>query len=254
MYRGGGELVRRGHSGVKSRRDTGGRLAPALPAGVPSISAIVPTLDEAARLPALLARLRAEVDEIVVSDGGSTDGTPVVATGATLVTHARGRGPQLHAGALAATGDLLWFLHADAIVPVGAGAALRAATTPWGCFATRLDDPDPRLQWTGFVMTQRARRTGSCTGDMGMWMRRELYLALGGFPPLRAFEDLELAERARAHPWTVLEPAIGTSARRWRADGINRTIARFLAVRAAWRLGAHPESLTRFVGSRPQEG
>ena len=215
---------------------------------MPTISAIVPTLDEAARLPALLARLREEVDEVVVSDGGSVDGTLSAAEGATRVTHARGRGPQLHAGALAATGDIFWVLHADATVPVGAGAALRAARTPWGCFATRLDDPDPRLRWTGFVMTQRARRTGSCTGDMGMWMRRELYTTLGGFPALSAFEDLEFAERARAHPWSVLKPALGTSARRWRARGINRTIARFLALRAAWRFGVSPTGLARFVG------
>lgn len=90
------------------------------------ISAIVPTRNEASALPELLGGLSPEVDEVIVCDGGSTDGTPDIARrlGAVVVEGARGRGPQLNAGAAVARGDRLWFLHADTRVASGSGAAL----------------------------------------------------------------------------------------------------------------------------------
>jgi rSAM/selenodomain-associated transferase 2 len=219
------------------------------------LSAIIPTLGECAALPGLLARLRAEVDEVIVADGGSTDGTIAAAEagGARVVRAPRGRGPQLNAGAAVATGRILWFLHADTRVPAGAGVAVRASRTAWGCFAVRVDSRDLRLRWCGRWMTERARRTGSCTGDMGMWFHRPIFEALGGFPPLPAFEDLELSERARCrHPWSVLGPPLGTSARRWEREGTTRTILRMWALRAAWRAGVDPQRLGRAYASSPR--
>lgn len=210
----------------------------------------MPVLDEAARLPGMVRRLREEADEVVVVDGGSADGSLAVAeaAGARGLRAPRGRGRQLHAGALAARGEVVWFVHADTRVPAGAGEALRAAAARegWGCFATRVESADPRLRVCGAWMTARARRTGVCTGDMGMWLRREVYDDVGGFPPWAAFEDLELADRARArHRWAVVDLPLGTSARRWERDGVSRTILRMWALRAGFRLGVDPALLAR---------
>jgi rSAM/selenodomain-associated transferase 2 len=204
------------------------------------LTAIVPALDEAGRLPATLAALAAEVDEVVVVDGGSNDATRAVAAalGAVVVLAPRGRGPQLNAGAAAARGDLLWFVHADARVAPGSGAALRAAQADWGCFALEFDVPDWRLDLTARLMVRRAERGGACTGDMGMWMRRPLFDALGGFPTWAAFEDLDLSDRARAHaPCEVLRPALQASARRWTARGVRRTVVQLWGLRLLWRAG-----------------
>lgn len=217
------------------------------------ISVVVPVLDEAVVLPSLLASL-GEVDEIVVVDGGSADATCAIAAaaGARVVRTARGRGAQLQAGVVAARGDLLWFLHADTGVPAGAVAALRAATAEWGCYAVEIGSTDARLRSTGAIMTLRARLTGSATGDMGVWARRGLVERVGGWPALAAFEDLVFTDRLRALArWEVLTPRLTTSARRWEARGITRTMARMMALRAAYRLGADPARLAEAYAGRP---
>lgn len=221
-----------------------------------SLSAIVPTLDEAAALPRLLRQLTSEVDEVIVADGGSTDGTQALAraAGARVVEAVGGRGPQLNAGADRATGRRLWFLHADTLLPDGLGATVRSAPGRWGCCAVRVGSRDLRLRWCGRAMNLRARLTGSCTGDMGMWVDRALFLDLGGFAPLAALEDLELSDRLRAAaPWTVLAPRLTTSARRWEAHGVNRTMVQLWALRLGYRLGVDPRRLAATYQRRPRE-
>ncbi len=210
-----------------------------------SVSVVIPALDEAAALPRLLDAVRG-ADEIVVVDGGSRDDTVAVAEagGARVVVAPRGRGTQLAAGAAAARGDVLWFVHADTGVPDGALDVLRSCGAQWGCFVVRIGSPDPVLRWTAHVMNVRARRTGSCTGDMGIWARRDFYAAVGGWPALPAFEDLVFTDRARARVRpAVLEPALTTSARRWEQRGVGRTAAEMLALRWAWRAGVPAERL-----------
>lgn len=219
------------------------------------LSAVVPTLNEARVLPRLLAGLRREADEIVIADGGSTDGTLGLAEGAVIAQSQPGRGPQLNAGAAAATGDVLWFVHADSEIPPGAGDAIRHAArqSEWGCFSARIVSEDPRLRFCGRWMTLRARRGGSCSGDMGMWMRRAFFEQLGGFQPWPALEDLDLADRARARaPIAVLPLRLGSSARRWESEGVGRTILRMWAVRGGYRLGLDPLSLVRWYRSHPR--
>lgn len=221
------------------------------------LSVVVPTLDEEARIGALVSILYPQADEVVVSDGGSRDQTCGLAeaAGARVVEGPRGRGPQLDRGAAAARGDLLWFVHADAEVPAGLGPAVERAAeiAPWGACETRIDSADLRLRWTAFVMTCRARWTGAMTGDMGIWAQRELFERLGGFGSLPALEDLDFTDRARAvAPWTLASPPLGTSARRWTARGINRTMARMLGLRLAYRLGASPMRLARLYRSAPR--
>ena len=212
------------------------------------ISAVVPTLNEAGRIGALVATLREQVDEVIVSDGGSTDGTAANAAqaGARVVTGSAGRGAQLDRGAAHASGDRLWFVHADSTPSVGSGAALRGAVGPWGCFRTRIASRDVRLLLTGWVMTQRAVRTGTCTGDMGIWADRCFYERVGGFGPLPALEDLAFSDRARAiAPAEVLAPVLETSARRWTERGVTRTMLQMWMIRLGYRVGIDPMRLSR---------
>lgn len=215
------------------------------------LSVIIPVLDEAARLPGLLAQLHARLppgSERIVADGGSRDGTIRAASmaGARVVTAIRGRGPQQNAGAGAASGEVLWFVHADSGVPEGLPAAVlqAAAAGRWGCCAVEIDDPDLRLRLTARLMNRRARRTGACTGDMGIWIHRDFFEELGGFPSWTAFEDLALSDRARALELPqVVAPALITSARRWKRRGINRAVLELWALRVAYRSGLPPERL-----------
>ncbi len=220
------------------------------------ISVVLPVLNEAQALPALLAALAdAGVHERIVVDGGSTDGTRALAerSGARIVDSGRGRGPQQNAGARVATGDVIWFLHADTGVDPACVAALREARGEWGCFAVSIASRDARLRLTAALMNRRARRSGSCTGDMGIWVRPAFFAEIGGFAALSAFEDLDLTDRARARVRPeVLEPPLVTSARRWTREGVTRTMARMLALRAAYRVGGDPASLARRYASHPR--
>lgn len=210
------------------------------------ISVVIPTLNEAEHLPRLLGALRA--DEVIVVDGGSQDTTVDVArrAGVSVLSSPRGRGAQLTLGAAAATGDVLWFLHADAVPPVGSDEALRRVPAPWGCFSVQFDSADPRLRLTALGMNRRARRTGSATGDMGIWARRDFFDTTGGFPQLASFEDLVFSERARTRaPWAVLSPPLLVSARRWETRGFTRTTLEHWGLRGAWRLGVPAERLAR---------
>ena len=104
-------------------------------------------------------------------------------------------------------------------------------------------------------MTLRALATGSCTGDMGIWVRRSLFDLLGGFAPLTAFEDLQFSDRARrqaAHE--VIDAPLLTSARRWEKEGINRTVLRMWSLRLGYRLGIAPQRLAQWYRSHPRAG
>jgi glycosyltransferase involved in cell wall biosynthesis len=195
----------------------------------PRISAIVPTLDEEAGVGRIVAQLRVEADEVIVVDGGSRDRTRdrARAAGARVIEAPSGRGPQMNSAAAVAIGDLFWFVHADAGVPEGSGAALRLASGQgrWGCFEVRVHSDDPRLRFTGAWMNRRARRSGACSGDMAIWFERSAFFELGGF---------------------------ATSARRWEQEGVNRTVVRLWALRLAYRLGADPRSLSLRYQRRPR--
>jgi len=208
-----------------------------------SLSVVVPVLDEAQSLPRLLERLgplEGELDrpdELIVVDGGSSDGTPEMAQagGARVLCCGRGRGLQLATGGRAASSELLLFLHADSLPSPGALVALRGA----------FDDPDliaagmhQRVELEGRfyrlvarAANHRVRRFGMVYGDSGLVVRAEDYRAVGGFREQPLFEDVDLSHRLRCRGWVGLveEAELVVSARRWQREGrLRRTLTNWM--------------------------
>jgi rSAM/selenodomain-associated transferase 2 len=227
------------------------------------LTVIVPVLDEIDHLPAALAALRRQscVHEVVVVDGGSTDGTqewlqkqdPV-----RVVQSPAGRGAQLNAGARAATGDTLIFLHADCLLPGDAGDLLRDALTQprvaGGCFCVRFAQGRPRsLGLVAAGINLRTRLTRSATGDQGIFVRREVFEKIGGFRDWPLFEDADFARRMKSEGrFIVLPSPITVSARRHLKYGIFRTVFFIYALRMGFWAGIPPVKLAnwyRHMGS-----
>ncbi len=215
-----------------------------------NLSAIVPTLDSGATLEACLEALGG-IAEIVVADGGSSDDTIAIAeaAGARLVRTGRGRGIQLAAGAAAAGGDWLLFVHADTILAPDwrVAAASHAANFPGdaACFRFRLDDPawQARLIEGGVKLRTRL---GLPYGDQGLLVPRFLYERAGGYRPLPLMEDVDLVRRLR--PVRLLDADALTSAERWRRDGWLARSARNLACLGLYGAGVPPQLVARIYG------
>jgi len=214
-------------------------------------SVVVPVLDEEAGLPELLDALDALPGrfEVIVADGGSRDATRTIAAarGATVVDAPRGRAAQQNAGARAARGDVLVFLHADSRLPPSAHASLTAALrdprVAGGNFALRFDGDDRFSRALGAWYAVQ-RRLGVFYGDSTIWVRAEVFWALGGFPALPIMEDYALVRALRTAGRT---PCLGgpatTSSRRWRASGVARTVASWVVIRWLFLAGVPAERL-----------
>lgn len=230
------------------------------------LSVVVPTWNEERCLPLLCASLGfgappargRRPDELIVADGGSSDRTQELAraAGARVVACARGRGAQLACGARAASGELLWFLHADVIVQPGSVEALLAAFEDPALTACgvrqRIDAPGAIFRCIERAADLRVR-LGRVYGDSGLAVRRAAYESVGGFRDLPLFEDLDLARRLRARgSIRLVEGALTrVSARRWRAEGaLRRTLVNWLMT-GAWALGVAPERLVRYYRPLP---
>ncbi len=219
------------------------------------ISAIVPTLNEEKSVAATLERLRAAgpETEIVLADGGSSDRTVEKARpwcNRVLVTE-RGRARQMNAGAAASRGEILLFVHADTLVPLGyvaeIAAALADARVVGGRFDVSLDDGRLAFQLIGRLISLRSRLTRTATGDQAIFVRRDLFERLGGFPEIELCEDLEFARRLkRLGKIACLRNTVTTSARRWQREGLARTVLRMWAIRLLYLSGAPPRLLRRF--------
>ena len=219
------------------------------------ISIIVPVLDEAAAIAQSLLPLQVLRDravEIIVADGGSRDGTPGAACSLAdrVIDAPRGRASQMNAGAEAARGDVLLFLHADTRLPAGWNVmvrdALEGANREWGRFDVRLDGSHPMLRIVERTMNLRSRLSGIATGDQAIFVTRAAFDAIGGFPHIALMEDVALSRalRSRSRPACLRVPAV-TSSRRWERHGIARTIALMWRLRLEYALGADPERLAR---------
>jgi rSAM/selenodomain-associated transferase 2 len=202
-----------------------------MPAGAP-LSVIIPTLDAAAVLPAALrslaeARRSGVLREVVVADGGSRDETAAIAAawGARVVAAPRGRGAQLAAGAAAASGDWLFFLHADTrlssgwSLPVAAFIADTGNRARAGYLRFRLDDDASAARRIEAAVAWRCRHLALPYGDQGLLIAAERYHALGGFRPLPLMEDVDLVRRLGRRRLVPLALDAVTSAARYRRDG-----------------------------------
>ena len=217
------------------------------------ISIIIPTLDERANLPRLLETLAGESapHEIIVVDGGSTDGTPRAAGdgGARLIRSDTGRGSQLAAGAAEARGDVFLFLHADTRFPPGGLKAIRDAlkATPGavgGNFRLTFDGGAAFDRWlTGFYAWIRAH--GRYYGDSGIFVRSDAYRRIGGFKPIALMEDYDFVRRLeRAGPTcSVTDPPLVTSSRRFAGRRPVAIVWGWLMIHALYHLGMPPRRL-----------
>jgi rSAM/selenodomain-associated transferase 2 len=203
--------------------------------------------------------------EVIVADGGSTDRTVAIATavpGVQVVHAPRGRGTQMNAGVRAATGEILWFLHADCRPPAGAAAAIRRAlardAVSGGAFRFALAGRRWGYRVVEWGVRLRCRLFRLPYGDQGLFLRRETFDAVGGYRDTPIFEDLYLVRALRRHGWVVTLPApLPTSPRRCARDGILRTVLRNQALLVGERLGVAPERLAALrapAGGREAQG
>jgi len=225
----------------------------------PALCIVVPVLDEAHHLVSHLGelqRFRKRGARVVVVDGGSSDDSLAIAAGlADLAFVApQGRARQMNAGAAACNADLLMFLHADTRLPHNADTLVRCATldrTHWGRFDVTIDSPRPVMRIVERLMNLRSRWTGIATGDQAIFVRKDLFDQIGGFPDQPLMEDVALSTRLKRHgPPACLRERVMTSARRWERHGPWRTILLMWRLRAAYFLGADPAKLALRYGYR----
>jgi rSAM/selenodomain-associated transferase 2 len=221
----------------------------------PALSIIVPMLNEQASIATTLNALRAGAPdaEIIVVDGGSGDDSQGIARPLCdlLLEARRGRANQLNAGAARASGEVLAFVHADTIVPRSFAADIASAmhnpAVVGGRFDLELDDPALPYRLIGWLISVRSRLSRTGTGDQAIFVRREVFRCLGGFPGLEICEDLDFARSLkRAGTVACLRSRVATSARRWQRAGLIRTVLRMWTIRLGYLAGVSPSRLRRW--------
>jgi len=222
------------------------------------VSIVIPTLNAAGDLPATLAVLTDArlIREIIVADGGSLDDSVAIAqgAGARIVSAERGRGTQLAAGAAAASGDWLLFLHADCRPAPGWKAAVEAfvaepcAPGRAGYFTFALDDPSPPARLLERIVAWRCRALGLPYGDQGLLISRALYQAVGGFAALPLMEDVDLVRRLGRPRLAPLGVPAYASARRYRQGGYIRRPLRNLMCLSLYFMRVPARHLARLYG------
>jgi rSAM/selenodomain-associated transferase 2 len=218
------------------------------------VSIIIPTLNEAAILQSTLQRLQPWRDaghEVVLVDGGSVDGSVAIAVPLAdrVLRSEAGRARQMNAGAEAARGEVLLFLHADTRLPDSAETMMRQALVarPWGRFDVTLSGRHWLLRVVERMMNWRSCLSGIATGDQAIFVERDLFEAVGGYPEQPLMEDIALSRRLkrRVGPPACLRPPLITSSRRWEENGILRTIWLMWRLRLAYFLGVSPQRLAQ---------
>ncbi len=221
----------------------------------PRLSIVIPVWNESERIVAALTALqglRERAVEVIVVDGGSSDDTIALARPlADLLMNAeRGRAHQMNAGARVASAEALLFLHADTALPERGGELIiEGLSRPghvWGRFDVRIEGRSPLLALIARAMNLRSRWTGIATGDQAMFVRREDFFALGGYPPQPLMEDIELSSRLKARSAPLcLHERVTTSGRRWDTHGVWRTIFLMWRLRLMYWIGTPADQLAR---------
>jgi rSAM/selenodomain-associated transferase 2 len=229
------------------------------------ISIVIPVFNEAARIDACLDHAIAQaytsgpIVEIIVVDGGSNDGTVERARAReerlgpdrvrVVVAPRRGRARQLNAGAREATGDVVLFLHVDTELPSDAVTRVARAVeggADYGWFTVRIDSRDPRLRFASRIWSMRSKLFVSSTGDQAQFFRRDFFFRAGAYPPFDLCEDLAILRHARRiGKHACIDAPVTTSARRWEANGVGRTIAKMWKIRAQYHLGVRHDRLAK---------
>lgn len=217
------------------------------------LSVIIPVLNEEGTLGDTLRYLQAMREgghELIVVDGGSRDGTrkeaKPLADGVVLCR--AGRAVQMNEGARRAHGNVLLFLHADTLLPkdfcVSIAAALKNPKKVWGRFDVRLSGRHPLLRVVERLINWRSCLTGIATGDQAIFVKRDVYESIGGYPEIPLMEDIAISKLLRriSRPVCLHTIAI-TSSRRWESHGIMRTILLMWWLRLAFFFGADPAGL-----------
>jgi rSAM/selenodomain-associated transferase 2 len=225
----------------------------------PKLSVVIPALNAALHLPCCLPALavaRESIASVTVVDGGSKDGTAEVAAklGASVVTTAPGRGKQMIAGAGAARGDWLLFLHADTVLAAGwSHAALAFMSDPANvrraaAFRFAFDDESAPARLWETLVAWRCRIFALPYGDQGLLISRRFYDALGGFKAIPLMEDVEIVRRIGRRRLVMLDAAAVTSAARYRSHGYLLRGLRNLSCLALFFLGLPPKVIARLYG------
>ncbi|HET9385646.1 MAG TPA: TIGR04283 family arsenosugar biosynthesis glycosyltransferase [Gemmatimonadales bacterium] len=217
------------------------------------LSIIVPCLNEVDGIAAAmsaLAPLRARGAEVIVVDGGSSDGTAERAApyADAVIGAPRGRAAQMNAGAARARGEIMLFLHVDTLLPGSADAliieGLKRTRRGWGRFDVTIAGRHPLLRVVERFMNLRSRLSGIATGDQAIFVTRSLFTAVGGYPEIALMEDVALSKRLKRFGRPLcLRHRLTTSGRRWEKHGVLRTIVLMWLLRLAYWLGADPAKL-----------
>lgn len=223
----------------------------------PGVSIVIPALNEARGIRQTLLALqtgRGQSHEIIVVDGGSTDGTrDLCGPLADIVAQSvPGRARQMNAGALLASNKVYWFVHADTVVPEKAVTLVQQAienstkknTCVWGRFNVRFDNESVVFQVLAWFMNRRSCITGIATGDQGIFVTRKVFEALGGYPDQPLMEDIELSRHLKkiSSPACIQMPVV-TSCRRWQENGTGKTVLLMWKLRLLYFFGVSAEKI-----------
>lgn len=222
----------------------------------PRISVIIPTLNEEDHLLQAIGKARAEFNvEVIVADGGSQDRTLEASVGAHVIECRQGRAAQQNAGAKAATGDILLFLHADTTLPDRWDWIVREAladpSVALGAFSFKIREQMRGLKFIEATANKRSRKGNMPYGDQGLFLRRATFEKVGGFPDFPIMEDYALvrALRSLGNVVTVPEAAI-TSGRRWQQHGVLKVTLINKLMIMGYHLGISPEKLARMYRAK----
>jgi rSAM/selenodomain-associated transferase 2 len=216
-------------------------------------SIIIPTLNEASGISAFLKPLQSlhSQCEIIIADGGSSDATESLAKASVdiFLSAKKGRAVQMNQGAQQATAPVLIFLHADTLLPELALQAIEQGINKgyqWGRFDMQLIGKHPFLNVISFMMNWRSRLSGIATGDQAIFVKKDLFDKLGGYPNIALMEDIALSQQLKEYsaPYCIKEK-VKSSGRRWESYGIGKTILLMWSLRLRYFLGTSPDKLAK---------